>query len=106
MDLSYPPEAEAFRSEIRSWLQENLPDGWGKPDFSMTRDEKKAFNRDWTDKLRAGGWICASWPVEYGGKGLSLMESVVLNEEFARVEAPLRADFFGDTLVGPTILHW
>jgi alkylation response protein AidB-like acyl-CoA dehydrogenase len=34
------------------------------------------------------------------------MESVVLNEEFARAEAPLRADFFGDTLVGPTILQW
>jgi alkylation response protein AidB-like acyl-CoA dehydrogenase len=106
MDLTYPPEAETFRSEIRSWLEENLPDGWGKPEFSMTRDEKKAFNQDWTKKLFAGGWICASWPVEYGGKGLSLMESVVLNEEFARVEAPLRADFFGDTLVGPTILQW
>ncbi len=106
MDLNYPPEAETFRSEIRSWLEENLPDGWGKPDFSMTRDEKKAFNQEWTKKLFAGGWICASWPSEYGGKGLSLMESVVLNEEFARVEAPLRADFFGDTLVGPTILQW
>ncbi|HEX3568032.1 MAG TPA: acyl-CoA dehydrogenase family protein, partial [Acidimicrobiales bacterium] len=106
MDLTYPPEAETFRSEIRSWLEENLPDGWGTPEFSMTRDEKKAFNQEWTKKLFAGGWICASWPIEYGGKGLSLMESVVLNEEFARVEAPLRADFFGDTLVGPTILQW
>ena len=101
MDLTYPPEAETFRAEIRSWLEENLPEGWGKPDFAMTRDEKKAFNQEWTKKLYAGGWICASWPTEYGGKGLSLMESVVLNEEFARVEAPLRADFFGDTLVGP-----
>jgi hypothetical protein len=106
MDLTYPPEAETFRSEIRSWLEDNLPAGWGTPEFSMTRDEKKAFNQDWTKKLFAGGWICASWPIEYGGKGLSLMESVVLNEEFARVEAPLRADFFGDTLVGPTILQW
>ena len=106
MDLTYPPEAETFRAEIRSWLEENLPEGWGKPDFAMTRDEKKAFNQEWTKKLYAGGWICASWPTEYGGKGLSLMESVVLNEEFARVEAPLRADFFGDTLVGPTILQW
>ncbi|MHB1930822.1 MAG: acyl-CoA dehydrogenase family protein [Acidimicrobiales bacterium] len=50
--------------------------------------------------------MCASWPAEYGGKGLSLMQSVILNEEFARVGAPLRADFFGDTLVGPTILQW
>ncbi len=106
MDLSYPPEAEAFRAEIRRWLADNLPEHWGEPGFAMTPEEKKAFNRDWTKKLHEGGWICASWPKEYGGKGLSLMESVVLNEEFARAEAPLRADFFGDTLVGPTILQW
>jgi alkylation response protein AidB-like acyl-CoA dehydrogenase len=106
MDLRYPVETEEFRAEIRRWLTDNLPEGWGTPGFSMTREEKRAFNRDWTKKLYAGGWICASWPKEYGGKGLSLMESVVLNEEFARAEAPLRADFFGDTLVGPTILQW
>ena len=106
MDLSYPPETEPFRAEIRQWLVDNLPEGWGTPGFSLSKEEKKAFNEDWTAKLFAGGWICASWPKEYGGKGLSLMESVVLNEEFARAEAPLRADFFGDTLVGPTILQW
>ena len=106
MDLSYPADTEPFRSEIRQWLSDNLPDGWGSPGFSMTKDEKKAFNQEWTKKLFDGGWICASWPEEYGGKGLSLIESVVLNEEFARAEAPLRADFFGDTLVGPTILQW
>ena len=72
----------------------------------MTPDERKAFNQEWTAKLYGGGWICASWPTEYGGKGLSLLQQVVLNEEFARVGAPLRADFFGDTLVGPTLLQW
>ena len=106
MDLDYPLETEPFRAEIRAWLVENLPDDWGTPGFSMAPDEKRAFNQAWTQKLFEGGWICASWPKEYGGKGLSLMESVVLNEEFARAEAPLRADFFGDTLVGPTILQW
>jgi len=106
MDLDYPPETEAFRSEIRHWLEDNLPEGWGTPGFSQTREERREFLRSWTATLFAGGWICASWPTEYGGKGLSLMESVVLNEEFARAEAPLRADFFGDTLVGPTILQW
>ncbi|MDQ1366400.1 MAG: hypothetical protein QOE57_2442 [Acidimicrobiaceae bacterium] len=89
MDLNYPPEAEAFRVEIREWLAANLPPG-----------------DDWTDKLFQGGWICATWPEEYGGKGLSTMEAVVLAEEFERAGAPLRADFFGDTLVGPTILRW
>jgi hypothetical protein len=106
MDLNYPPETEPFRQEIRAWLVDHLPEGWGTPGFSMTRQERKAFNASWTETLFAGGWICASWPTEYGGKGLSLMESVVLNEEFARAQAPLRADFFGDTLVGPTILQW
>ncbi len=106
MDLAYPPETEPFRAEIRQWLVDNLPEGWGTSGFTMTKEEKRDFNRDWVKKLYGGGWICASWPKEYGGKGLSLMESVVLNEEFARVEAPLRADFFGDTLVGPTILQW
>ena len=106
MDLSYPPEAEAFRAEIRAWLEEHLPAGWFESGFEMTPAERQAFHEDWTEQLYKGGWICASWPKEYGGKGLSVMESVVLNEEFARAGAPLRADFFGDTLVGPTILQW
>ncbi|MGH9092690.1 MAG: acyl-CoA dehydrogenase family protein [Acidimicrobiales bacterium] len=106
MDLTYPAEAEAFRAEIRRWLEDNLPEGWGTPDKPVTKAERRGFANAWAAKLREGGWICASWPVEYGGKGLSLLEQVVLNEEFARAEAPLRADFFGDTLVGPTILQW
>ncbi|MCB0953068.1 MAG: acyl-CoA dehydrogenase family protein, partial [Microthrixaceae bacterium] len=78
MDLSYPPEAEEFRTEIRAWLDQNLPDGWGDEDFEMSPEEKKAFIEDWTHKLHEGGWICATWPEEYGGKGLSTMQGVVL----------------------------
>jgi len=104
MDLSYPPDAEAFRGEIRRWLEEHLPDGWFDEGFEMTPEEKAEFNETWTKQLFEGGWICATWPEEYGGKGLSTMEGVVLSEEFARARAPMRADFFGDTLVGPTIL--
>ena len=105
MDLSYPSEAEAFRTEIRAWLRDNLPDGWFDDGFEQTAEEKAEFNANWPAKLYGGGWICASWPEEYGGKGLSTMQNVVLAEEFAAAKAPLRADFFGDTLVGPTILQ-
>jgi alkylation response protein AidB-like acyl-CoA dehydrogenase len=56
--------------------------------------------------LFGGGWICATWPEEYGGKGLTTMQGVALAEEFARAKAPMRGDFFGDTLVGPTLLQW
>jgi alkylation response protein AidB-like acyl-CoA dehydrogenase len=106
MDLNYPADAEEFRSEVRGWLEANLPQGWFDEGFSMGNDEKLAFQRDWTRKLFEGGWICATWPKEYGGRGLTTMQGVVLSEEFHRAGAPLRADFFGDTLVGPTILQW
>src|SRR5262245_64578811 len=106
MDLTYPTEAEQCRKEIRAWLEESLPDGWFDPGFELTGEARRQFNEEWVRKLYAGGWICAAWPVEYGGKGLSTIENVVLAEEFARARAPIRADFFGDTLVGPTILQW
>ena len=106
MQLDYSPADEAFRSEIRSWLEANLPAGWFDDGFEMTPEQRKAFNEGWPAKLFEGGWICATWPTEYGGKGLTTMQGVVLSEEFARAKAPLRADFFGDTLVGPTMLQW
>ncbi len=111
VELTYDADAEAFRREIRGWLRDNLPAGWadaaerGEP-LEMTDTERAEFNAAWPRRLYDGGWICATWPKEYGGKGLSTMQGVVLAEEFARVRAPLRADFFGDTLVGPTILQW
>ena len=106
MDLTYPPEAEAFRAEVRSWLEENLPEGWFDDDFEMTPEQRREFNRSWPQKMIDGRWFCATWPTDLGGRGLSTMEAVVMNEEFHRAGAPQRGDFFGDTLVGPTILQW
>ncbi|MCW2758154.1 MAG: putative acyl-CoA dehydrogenase [Nocardioidaceae bacterium] len=106
VQMTYPPEVEGFRADVRAWLEENLPTGWFDDDAEMTPAEHEAFRSTWTDKLYTAGWICASWPQEYGGRGLSPLENVVLNEEFARAHAPMRADWFGDTLVGPTILQW
>lgn len=106
MKLAYSQKDEIFRSEIRTWLRDNLPAGWFDEGFSMTPADHKDFNKHWSAKLVEGGWICATWPKEYGGKGLSTMQGVVLAEEFASAKAPMRADFFGDTLVGPTLLQW
>lgn len=106
MDLTYPADAEAFRTEIRQWLVDNLPTGWFDEGFEMSDAERAEFNRSWPTKLFEGGWICATWPSEYGGKGLTTMQGVVLAEEFARARAPMRGDFFGDTLVGPTLLQY
>lgn len=104
--MSYPVEAEEFRVEIRGWLRDNLPAGWFDEGFEMTDEQRREFNQNWPQKLCEGGWICATWPTEYGGKGLTTMQGVVLAEEFAAARAPMRGDFFGDTLVGPTLLQW
>jgi alkylation response protein AidB-like acyl-CoA dehydrogenase len=106
VDLTFPPDAEDFRAEIRGWLEQNLPEGWFEPGFELSDAARKRFNVEWPATLFEGGWICATWPAEYGGKGLSTMQGVVLAEEFARAKAPMRGDFFGDTLVGPTLLQW
>ena len=106
MELAYAPEDEQFRTEIKTWLSDNLPKGWFEPGFEMSSDARKKFNDSWPTTLFEGGWICATWPKEYGGKGLSTMQGVVLAEEFANAKAPMRGDFFGDTLVGPTLLQW
>lgn len=111
VELDYDAAAESFRADIRGWLRDNLPSGWmdavdrGEV-FRLDDVERSEFNATWPAKLYAGGWICATWPAEYGGKGLSTLHGVVLAEEFARARAPMRADFFGDTLVGPTLLQW
>ena len=106
MEMTYPPEAETFRSQVRAWLAENLPEGWFDDNHAMSDEDQERFRADWTRRLYDAGWICAAWPKEYGGRGLTPLENVVLNEEFARAHAPMRADWFGDTLVGPTILRW
>jgi alkylation response protein AidB-like acyl-CoA dehydrogenase len=106
MYVDYPKELDGFRADVRGWLEQHLPDTWFDPAHEMSEAEREKFNREWPRHLAEGGWVCASWPKEYGGKGLSTMESVIVAEEFQRAGAPMRADFFGDTLVGPTILQW
>jgi alkylation response protein AidB-like acyl-CoA dehydrogenase len=107
VDLSYPPDAEHFRAHVQAWLAATLPSGWvvtegrGLPD-----DERERFVRRWPRLLAAVGWRCPTWPTEYGGAGLSLIESVVLEEELARVGAPADPFPVGAMIVGPTIMRW
>ena len=96
MDARYPPEAIAFGAEVRAWVRDNLP----------ATTDREEFSAEWTGKLFDGGFVCASWPKDYGGRGLSVVEQVVLNEEFARAKAPMRVSSLGEILVGPTLLQW
>jgi alkylation response protein AidB-like acyl-CoA dehydrogenase len=105
MDLEYPPETEVARLAIRSWIFDQLPAGWSEG-VRPEGDAWVAFCRDWNATLHRSGWSCPTWPVAYGGRGLSVMEAVIFNEEAAVAGAPIQPPAGGEILVGPTILHW
>lgn len=107
MDFSFSVKEEAFRNELRSWLEENLPKGWIEGSYSMPTDEKEkaAFLRDWQRKLSQGGWAGISWPKKYGGRGATLIEEVIYEQEMARVKAPPVLNIIGTAMVGPTLLQ-
>ena len=105
MDIEYPPEARAFRTRIRSFLAEHLPAAWPGAG-ALPPDERAAFAQRWRRILADCGLVAVSWPKEYGGAGLSVIEQVVLAEEFARAGAPEPAenDQFGIELLGNTLI--
>src|SRR2546430_12553123 len=69
MDLALSPDELAFRDEVRVWLADNLPDGWGLTGYREpeTFEEKLEFARGWERTLADAGWAGISWPKEYGG---------------------------------------
>ena len=106
MDLRFSDEDEAFRLEIRQWLTDNLADftdilgRGGLSDMDACVDRRRV----WEDRMAAAGWTCVGWPVEYGGRGLSLHREVIFNEEYARANAPGRLGHIGEGLLGPTVM--
>ncbi len=107
MQIQFSEEDEAFRKEVAAWLDDALSGefavvrGRGGPgDDAALIDERKSWER----KLGEAGWACAGWPVEHGGRGLSLSQQVVFFEEYARAGGPGRVNHMGVTLFGPTCI--
>ncbi len=99
MDLTLSPAEEAFRDELREWLAANHP---GREPVG---DEASfAFRRDWQRKLHEAGLAGVSWPKEYGGRGATLIEQAIFNEEIARAQAPQLANGLGLAMGGPTLI--
>jgi alkylation response protein AidB-like acyl-CoA dehydrogenase len=107
VDLTYSAEDEAFRAEIRGWLEDNLAGEWaelkglggpGKDHEAI--EERLAWNRH----LAEHGWTGIGWPTEHGGRGLSLWQQVIFHEEYARSNAPARVNHLGEELLGPTLM--
>ncbi|MGH7819658.1 MAG: acyl-CoA dehydrogenase [Candidatus Binatia bacterium] len=108
MEFRLSEEEERFRAKVAEWLARNLPGGWGTPVFPMpeTMEDEVRFARQWQRKLYDGGWAGIAWPKEYGGRGASLVEQLIFNEEYARLRAPSMMSLgVGVPLVGPTLIH-
>ena len=107
MDLTYPAEADAFRRRIRTFLDDNLPANW-EGIGAMEGEDASVFSKEWRQTLREHNLLAANWPAEYGGGGLTHLEHVILNEEFALRGVPTSGgnDGFSISMVGNTILHW
>ncbi|WP_309649140.1 acyl-CoA dehydrogenase family protein [Nocardioides sp.] len=107
MDLSYSEEDQAFRVEIRTWLEDNLTGEWAalRGVGGPGRDHELFAERlAWNRHLAAHGWTCVGWPVEHGGRGLSLWQQVIFHEEYARAQGPARVNHLGEELMGPTLI--
>jgi alkylation response protein AidB-like acyl-CoA dehydrogenase len=102
MDLSFSPAEEAFRAELRVWLAANLPKENVEPE---TLGEEVAFLVEWQRKLFSGRWVGVHWPGEFGGRGASIVENYILQEELARAQAPEVINRIGVNLVGPTLIR-
>jgi alkylation response protein AidB-like acyl-CoA dehydrogenase len=106
VDFSYSPAECAFRDAFRTWLAENLPQGWGKTVFEPVEEDSRArFRIDWEKTLFKGGWSCINWPRAHGGRDASLVEQAIYAEELARAKAPEMVNIIGKNLAGTTLLH-
>ena len=104
---------EKFRSEVRGWLDENCPETmrtkgteddwvWGGKAARFPHPDAKT----WMDDMGAKGWTCPTWPVEYGGGGLSQDQNKILQEELSRIHARPPLLSFGISMLGPVLLEF
>ncbi|WP_170789967.1 acyl-CoA dehydrogenase family protein [Ruegeria lacuscaerulensis] len=104
MDLSFTPEEEAFRAEVRAFLSENLSPELvrkGRNSESLTKEEMEG----WHARLNARGWLAVTWPTEYGGPGWGAVERHIFDEECALANAP-RIVPFGLNMLGPVLIKF
>jgi alkylation response protein AidB-like acyl-CoA dehydrogenase len=105
MDLTFTPEEEAFRAEVRAFLAAELQPGWLGSNFLAMGEAEFRFGLQFERKMAARGWLTLSWPREYGGQERSHIEQLIFEEEMGRALAPMGgASNHGPRFVGPAIM--
>jgi alkylation response protein AidB-like acyl-CoA dehydrogenase len=96
-------EEQAFRRELRAWLDDTLPTLPPEPPFEDWA-AKRAYDTGWQRRVFDAGYAGISWPKEYGGRGATPSEELIFLEETERAGAPYVGCNFVSTLhAGPTI---
>ena len=104
MDLRYSEADEAFRREVRGWLDEAVP-AYGPPPPPGDWDVRRAYDTGWQRLLHDAGLAGLQWPVEFGGRGLPASQQLVYLEEYAASGAPyVGINFVGNAHAGPTLI--
>lgn len=109
MDFSYTAEEDAFRQELRAWLEPNLKahrQTWGEDKDEFTQHPSSPASLAWHKRLYEGGWVGLNWPEEYGGRGAAKMEQIIFTEECMRLGAPPEVNGMGINMVGPMLMHY
>jgi alkylation response protein AidB-like acyl-CoA dehydrogenase len=102
MKLKMSAELEAFRSEVRAWIQANLPQSIAQRIKRVGNPTPDEDGMEWLGILARKGWSVPHWPVEYGGTGWSPWQLFVFEEECHRADAPVPA-WQGTHMCGPVI---
>ncbi|MGI9000314.1 MAG: acyl-CoA dehydrogenase family protein, partial [Pseudonocardia sp.] len=106
MDLTYTAAEEEFRSELRSWLQANIPQEWTRPGFweSLDADESFRMRRGWERDKALAGFAGIEWPTEFGGRGGTPGMKAIYDEETVRAQAPRTVNPLGLAFLAPTVM--
>jgi len=108
MDFSFSETEQAFAAEARAWLEGNVPRAWRR-DHAWSRADDPlwiAIAREWQRKLCEGGWAAISWPREHGGRGATVIERWLFEEQLDRIGAPRPIASSGAVdLIGSAILN-
>ncbi|MFD3533854.1 acyl-CoA dehydrogenase family protein [Streptomyces sp. NPDC058664] len=102
MDLDFSAAEDAFRAEARAWLTAHVP---ATPLPSLETEEGFAAHRTWERTLFDDRWSAVSWPEEYGGRGTSILQWLVFEEEYYAAGAPGRVSQNGINLLAPTLFE-
>jgi len=108
MDFDFTPEQEAFRKEVRAWLETNLPDDLRGKAFASSRADVEEVRRlrAWQKTMAEAGFVGMDWPREFGGRGATIVEMVILYQEMARAESPQILNRGGVSMLGPTLMKY